>query len=145
MLTNHGEPEVQSRIRAELRANPGLAPVLAAFLAAPERFEIEMDAAGLELRAGEGQTAVDEPETRRRCRMKLFRPRDGKERLCAFFYKRSNLAWSRDRFSYGGVEFSSETFTDRDAHLWIDWLVSGFHPARRPERLRRSFLYDIPD
>lgn len=145
MLTNHCEPEVQDRIRAELHANPGLAPVLAAFQAAPERFEIEVDAAGLELRAADGQTAVDQQETRRRCRMKLFRPRDGKERLCAFFYKRSNLAWSRDRFSYGGVEFSPETFTDRDALLWIGWLVSGFHPGRRPEGLRKSFLYDIPD
>jgi hypothetical protein len=145
VLTNHREREVQNRIRAELHANPGLAPVLAAFEAAPERFEIEMDSAGLELRAADRQTAVDERETGHRCRMKLFRPRDGKERLCAFFYKRSNLAWSRDRFSYGGVEFSPETFTDRDAVLWIGWLVSGFHPARRPERLRKSFLYDIPD
>ncbi|MGH7680505.1 MAG: hypothetical protein ACRENN_00790 [Candidatus Eiseniibacteriota bacterium] len=148
MLINRREPEVETKLRAELSANPGLVAVLAAFELAPERFRIEVGAAGLEFAAEEpawNGNALPATSPRRRCRMKLFRPREGRDRLCAFFYKRSNLSWSGDRFSYGGVEFLPEDFVDRDARGWIDWLVSGLDPARRPERLRRSFLYDIPD
>lgn len=150
MLTNRLEPDAQEKIRAELSRNPGLAPVLTAFELASERFRIEVGATGLELSADEAAPewsgiATGGHVPRRRCRMKLFRPREGKDRLCAFFYKRSNLAWSRDRFSYGGVEFLPEDLVERDARAWIGWLVSGLDPALRPERLRRSFLYDIPD
>ncbi|MGE5176598.1 MAG: radical SAM protein [Hyphomicrobiales bacterium] len=80
-----------------------------------------------------------------RCRLKLFRPREDKDRLCAFFYKRSNLSWSRDRFSYGAVEFLPEDVTSADFETWLSWLRDGFDPARRPPRLRRAFLYTIPE
>ncbi len=77
--------------------------------------------------------------------MKLFRPRAGKERICAFFYKQSNVAWSRDRFSYGGIEFLPDEVTEADARSWASWLTSGLDPGLRPNRLRRAFLYDIPE
>jgi hypothetical protein len=80
-----------------------------------------------------------------RCRMKLFRPRENKDRLCAFFYKRSNLDWSRDRFSYGGIEFLPDALTHEDAAAWLAWLRGGFDPDQRPSRLRRAFLYSIPE
>lgn len=80
-----------------------------------------------------------------RCRMKLFRPRENKDRLCAFFYKRSNLGWSRDRFSYGAIEFLPESLTREDAVAWLGWLRGGFDPDQRPPHLRRAFLYSIPE
>lgn len=80
-----------------------------------------------------------------RCRLKVFRPREGGRRLCAFFYKRSNLAWSHDRFSYGAVEFQPERLTAAEAESWLAWLEVGFDPEERPERLRRAFLFSIPD
>jgi hypothetical protein len=80
-----------------------------------------------------------------RCRMKVFRPRENRDRLCAFFYKRSNLGWSRDRFSYGAIEFLPDALTREDAAAWLAWLQGGFDPDGRPARLRRAFLYTIPD
>ncbi|MEK7316252.1 MAG: hypothetical protein AAB011_08735, partial [Candidatus Eisenbacteria bacterium] len=67
------------------------------------------------------------------------------DRLCAFFYKRSNLGWSRDRFSYGAIEFLPESLTREDAAGWLAWLRGGFDPDQRPPRLRRAFLYSIPE
>ena len=80
-----------------------------------------------------------------RCRMKIFRPRENKDRLCAFFYKRSNLSWSRDRFSYGAVEFLPERLSSDVVEEWLSWLRDGFDPDRRPSHLKRAFLYTIPD
>jgi len=112
--------------------------VLEVFGVGSEPFQVEMSPGGLEIAPLEG----DRPG---RCRFKLFRPRQGKERLCAFFYKRSNLAWSRDRFSYGGVEFLPERATDEDVMSWRAWLLSGFDPERRPPHWRRAFLFDVPE
>jgi hypothetical protein len=77
--------------------------------------------------------------------MKLFKPREERERLCAFFYKRSNLAWSRDRFSYGAVEFRPGEIGSEDVLTWLAWLASGFDPEQRPPGLRRAFRYTIPE
>ncbi|HEY3155232.1 MAG TPA: hypothetical protein VGK76_01220 [Candidatus Eisenbacteria bacterium] len=140
MLINREGGSVSRKIAGELERNPDLAPVLDVFESAPEGFEIDGAAAGLEL-IPVGSTGV----AASRCRLKLFTPREGKERLCAFFYKRSNLAWSHDRFSYGGVEFRPEQITEVAVRSWHAWLCSGFDPERRPERLRRAFLYDIPE
>ena len=64
---------------------------------APEPFRFEERRGVLELVPG---------ASAERCRLKVLRPREGKERLCAFFYKESNLGWSRDhRYSYGAVRF----------------------------------------
>jgi hypothetical protein len=140
MLSNRHVPEAAAKVREELRRNPGFLAVLEEFESAPQPFEVAIEPEGLEVAPSRPQ-----PDALGRCRMKLFRPREGKERLCAFFYKRSNLAWSQDRFSYGGVEFLPESVDRADVRLWIAWLASGFDPERRPPRLRRAFLYDIPD
>jgi hypothetical protein len=135
-----GDGRTDEKIRAELERNPGLEPVLEAFRTAPAPFEIATESSGLEL------IPLDPVHgSPNRCRVKLFRPREGRERLCAFFYKKSNLAWSRDRFSYGGVEFKPGDVTGAAARTWIEWLVSGFDPERRPERLKRAFSYDVPE
>ena len=140
MLTNAGEPEVRAKLDRELALNPPLSVVLDVARTIQEPLEIDPAAAGIELVPL--NRVQDAPN---RGRMKLFRPREGKERLCAFFYKRSNLAWSRDRFTYGGVEFRPEQITEPEVQAWLSWLLSGLNPDRRPERLRRAFLYTIPD
>jgi len=140
MLIFENGPESLAKVRRELARNPGLTPVLEAFQLASARFEVAVAQEGLELVPLDLVRGAPN-----RCRVKFFRPRETSDRLCAFFYKRSNLAWSRDRVSYGGVEFHPDEPVSRDAEAWIAWLVSGLDPEKRPERHRRAFLYNIPD
>ena len=140
MLIHRDEPSVWGKLCLEARKEPELEAILGWLHGAPEPMLVDPDRAGLELApAGDG---VEAP---RRCRLKLFRAREGKNRFCAFFYKRSNLPWSHDRFSYGGVEFVPTGVTRAEVQGWVRWLTSGLDPDWKPERLRRSFLYDIPD
>ncbi|HEU4940866.1 MAG TPA: hypothetical protein VFT97_04550 [Candidatus Eisenbacteria bacterium] len=125
-------------LEGEVDPMPFAARVLEVFGVASEPFQVEIGPGGLEI-------APLEEGRPGRCRLKLFRPRQGKARLCAFFYKRSNLAWSRDRFSYGGVEFRPEQATDEDVLSWRAWLLSGFDPELRPPGWRRAFLFDVPE
>jgi hypothetical protein len=140
MLTNRNDPGPGAKLDRELRMNPALKLIIDVFQSAPEPFQLTEEGEGLEIVPLDAACSA-----RSRCRMKLFKPREEKERLCAFFFKQSNLSWSRDRFSYGGVEFLPDRLTEVDAREWLVWLVSGFDPERRPERLRRAFLYDIPE
>lgn len=107
--------------------------------AAPGGFTVEERGSTLEIKPS------DPPAVPGRCRLKIFRPRENRDRLCAFFYKRSNLAWSRDRFSYGAVEFLPDRLSATDVGTWLEWLRGGFDPDRRPAHLKRAFLYTIPD
>ena len=140
MLTNAAEPEGRTKLELELGKNPAFSLVLDLLREAPEPFSIDPSAGGLEI-----VPLNDVKGAENRCRMKLFKPREEKDRLCAFFFKRSNLTFSRDRFSYGAVEFLPEQLTGADASAWIAWLLSGLDPERRPARLKRAFLYTIPD
>lgn len=140
MLTNASEPASKAKLEVELQRNPTFARVVAFLHSASDPFAIDPESGGLEI------VPLNEvKQAPNRCRMKLFRPREAKERLCAFFFKRSNFEWSRDRFSYGAVEFRPEQLTEEDIRVWIGWLVSGLDPERRPEHLRRAFLYTIPE
>jgi hypothetical protein len=140
VLINRDHAFASPKIAWELERSPALARVLEVFESAIEQFEIEEGSAGLDVIPVDPSALAPS-----RCRLKLFTPREGKERLCAFFYKRSNLAWSLDRFSYGGVEFRQDQLTEVAVRSWLAWLRSGFDPERKPERLRRAFLYDIPE
>jgi len=140
VLINRDQAFASPKIARELERSPALARVLEIFESATERFGIEESSAGLDVIPVDATALASS-----RCRLKVFRPREGKERLCAFFYKRSNLAWNRDRFSYGGVESRPEQLTEVAVLSWLTWLCSGFDPERTPERLRRAFLYDIPE
>jgi hypothetical protein len=121
-----------AKLDLELSHNPGFAPVLREIREAAETYVMDPVPEGIELAAG-------------RCRMKLFRPREEKERLCAFFFKKSNIAGSRDRFSYGAVEFLPERLVPEDVRTWLHWLSSGLDPTKRPANLKRAFLYTIPE
>jgi hypothetical protein len=140
VLTNVDGPESGAKLEAELAKNPAFSLVLDLLRESPESFSIDPSAGGLEI-----VPLNDVKGTANRCRMKLFKPREEKDRLCAFFFKRSNLAFSRDRFSYGAVEFLPDQITKVEARAWIAWLVSGLDPERRPTRLKRAFLYTIPE
>jgi hypothetical protein len=107
---------------------------------APGAFTVEEQGSALEIAPSDPLAAAPS-----RCRLKIFRPRENKDRLCAFFYKRSNLSWSRDRFSYGAVEFHPDRLSADVVEGWLSWLRDGFVPDRRPAHLKRAFLYTIPD
>lgn len=139
MLIRNGPdaaPFIEGDIDLDLM--PFATRVIEAFELGLKAFQVEVGPGGLEI-------APLEQGHPGRCRLKLFRPRQGKTRLCAFFYKRSNLAWSRDRFSYGGVEFRPEQATAEDVLSWRAWLLSGFDPELRPPGWRRAFLFDVPE
>jgi hypothetical protein len=140
MLTNRDEPDVRARLDQELARDPSLATVIDVAAEHPARFAIDASVGGLEI------MPLDQAKgAANRCRVKLFRPREEKDRMCAFFYKRSNLSFSRDRYSYGAVEFIPGRLARDDVHGWLTWLQSGFDPERRPLRLRRAFPYTVPE
>jgi hypothetical protein len=123
------------KLDRELDRNPGFRPVMDEIRSAADRYAIDAVAEGIEIST----------DSATRCRMKLFRPREEKERLCAFFFKKSNIAGSRDRFSYGAVEFLPERLTAEEVRTWLRWLSSGLDPELRPANLKRAFLYTIPE
>ncbi|MEW6455932.1 MAG: hypothetical protein AB1410_04360 [Acidobacteriota bacterium] len=68
-----------------------------------------------------------------------------KDKVVGFFYKKSLIPHSRDRFSYGGMEVKPEFSDENQIKSWLKFLVSGFSPSYRPEKFRRSFPFDIPE
>jgi hypothetical protein len=140
MLTNLDHADARARLEEEVARNPAFSFVIEVLVPREERFAIDPTASGLEI------VPLNEVKgAPNRCRMKLFRPREERDRLCAFFYKRSNLAFSRDRYSYGAVEFAPGQLDADEVRVWVAWLVSGLDPERRPLRLKRAFHYTVPE
>jgi hypothetical protein len=75
--------------------------------------------------------------------MKIFSPKSG--HTLVFFFKRSLVPYSRDRYSYGGLDLRAPLVEPQEISAWLDFLSSGFRPDKRPENLRRAFTYEIPD
>jgi hypothetical protein len=140
VLTGITDAAARAKLDQELGQNPVFTRVVEAVRDADEPFALDPHAQGLEFAPLHVATAAPG-----RCRMKLFRPREEKERLCAFFFKKSNVAGSRDRFSYGAVEFLPDRLRAEEIRAWIAWLASGLDPALRPGDLKRAFLYTIPE
>jgi hypothetical protein len=137
MIANHNLPDVAERISAETVLNPLAGAVAAAAEASADPFEIETDGAGLELVA----RATLPGGIANRARMKIFSPKPG--HTLVFFFKKSLVPYSRDRYSYGGLDLRTPV-DSLDIVAWLDFLTSGFHPDKRPEKLRRAFPYEIP-
>jgi len=81
-----------------------------------------------------------------RARLRIFFPAESKCML--FFYKKSSIPFSRDRFSYGGVVIdarSTSRFDDKDVGEWIEFLISGLQPKFRPASLKKSLPYTVPE
>lgn len=140
MLIGVTDAASRAKVELELSRNPVFQHVVDAVRDAAEPFAIDSLAGGLEFAALHVATSAPG-----RCRMKLFRPREEKDRLCAFFFKKSNIAGSRDRFSYGAVEFLPEQLRAEEIRTWIAWLSTGLDPSSRPGNLKRAFLYTIPE
>jgi len=139
MIQNQNQPTVAAKLRAEIAADPLMGAVVAAVEAAQQLFEIETSGVGLEFVAREplpnGLT--------NRARMKIFSPKPG--HTLAFFFKKSLVPYSRDRYSYGGLDLRAPSLAAQEIAVWLEFLASGFHPDKRPENLRRAFPYEIPE
>jgi hypothetical protein len=138
MILNKADPHVESKLRSELADNPVARAVCEAIDQTPENFEIVAEATGFEARATD-LLATGLPN---RARIKIFTPRPG--HTLVFFYKKSLVPYSRDRYSYGGIDLRDGEVDLREITEWITFVSSGFHPDKRPAKMRRAFPYEIP-
>lgn len=84
--------------------------------------------------------------TPNRGRLRIFFPAENK--CCLFFYKKSSIPYSRDRFSYGGIvvdERSGSRFDESEIREWVRFLLNGFQPKFRPRSLKKSIPYTVPE
>jgi hypothetical protein len=139
MIANQTQPTVAEKLGAEVEANPLAGAVAAAAEASAHSFEIETSGAGLEIVA----RAPLPNGIPNRARMKIFSPKPG--HTLVFFFKKSLVPYSRDRYSYGGLDLRAATAEPQEIAAWLGFLISGFHPDQRPEQLRRAFPYEIPE
>ena len=107
--------------------------------ASTDPFELEATGVGLDIVA----RAPLPNGLPNRARMKIFAPKAG--HTLVFFYKKSLVPYSRDRYSYGGLDLRTSEVEPQEITVWLDFLTSGFHPDKRPPNLRRAFPYEIPD
>jgi hypothetical protein len=135
-------PDAGARDTATRLWEAGASPTLERVLALAERSAIRLDLAPgtphLELA---GTTPVGGRPNR--ALVKVFCAGDGL--WAAFFYKRSQIPSSRDRYAYGVVEFSPDGPDEADAEAWFRWLDAGFHPDLHPPGLKRAFTYTVPE
>jgi hypothetical protein len=103
----------------------------------PESFVVDPSAAGLDWSVENQVRGVPN-----RARVKCFSPKE--DALLVWFYKRSALSWSRERFSYGGVLLDAKEVSPSTIDGWIRYQVGGFSPEERPPGMRRSFPFDLP-
>ena len=139
MLSNQSQPAVTEKLSAEASASPFVGAVIATVEASADPFEIETSGTGLEIMA----RATLPSGIPNRARMKIFSPKSG--HTLVFFFKRSLVPYSRDRYSYGGFDLRKAAVEPTEIAAWLDFLSSGFHPDKRPENLRRAFPYEIPE
>ena len=137
MIVNDSDPEVQ-RKRKELADTALYTAVLEAAQASPYPLRLFPDASGLEL--GGTEPVAGRPN---RALMKLFPI--GPRRFAAFFYKRSQVPFSRDRFAYGAVIVEESRLDAAEAQTWCRWLHQGFPPEMPPARIKRAFAFTVPD
>jgi hypothetical protein len=139
MILNKAEPQVEEKLRNELAGSPVAQAVCEAIDQVPDPFEVVADAPGFEVRA----PAFLPTGLPNRARLKIFSPRPG--HTLVFFYKRSLVPYSRDRYSYGGIDLREGQADRREIAEWISFVTSGFHPDKRPVNMRRAFPYEIPE
>lgn len=141
MLVNREKPEVQQRLEdlaSRLRSGRSL---IEAICDHPDSFELLLEADGFEF------AALAPVEGRpNRSIIKLFQIQDGPlaEREAAFFYKRSQIPFSSDRFSYGVCVISSKGVPEDDQENWLEYASKGFDPQCSPKQLKRAFTFTVP-
>ncbi len=139
MIVNQPTSSSEEKIRTELDQNPVARAVCAALAAASEAFEITTEGAGVEIRA----CSFLPSGLPNRARMKIFSPKPGHTLM--FFYKKSLVPYSRDRYSYGGIDLRTTEVDRAEVSEWLAFVSSGLHPDKRPANLRRAFPYEIPE
>lgn len=141
MILNSNDPAVDAKLHQKISANPLVGALVTAAQAAAEPFEVETSGVGFEIVA-KAPLSSGLPN---RARMKVFSPKS--EHTLIFFYKKSLVPYSRDRYSYGGLDLRGKEppLGQVEIASWLDFLNSGFHPDHRPEKLRRAFPYEIPE
>ena len=139
MILNPGQQEVQAKLRTETENCPIAAAVVAAVEASPHSFEVSVEGAGLDFR----DSSFLPSGLPNRARMKVFSPKPG--HTLVFFYKKSLVPYSRDRYSYGGIDLKTPAASDSEIAEWLAFVISGLDPEKRPANLRRAFPYEIPE
>jgi hypothetical protein len=139
MILNKPEPPTEERLRAELAGSPVARAVCAAVETAVEPFEITTEGVGIEIR-GSSFLPNGLPN---RARIKIFSPTPG--HTLVFFYKKSLVPYSRDRYSYGGIDLRTTEVAQAEVSEWLAFINSGLHPDKRPTNLRRAFPFEIPE
>lgn len=138
MIVNAGEAPVDKRLAAARSESPVLALLIDSITESAEPYRIEPEASGFEL------AILGRVNGRpHRGRLKIFEVKPG--RLAAFFYKKSAVPFSRDRFSYGAVTFTPDQPDRQLVAEWLAYLSSGFDWDRAPSHLRRAFEFDVPE
>jgi hypothetical protein len=139
MIQNQTQPAIAAKLQEESAADSIAQTVAAAAESDSQPFEIESSGAGLEIVA----RALLPNGLPNRARMKIFSPKPG--HTLVFFFKKSLVPYSRDRYSYGGLDMRATAVETSEIAAWLDFLSSGFHPDKRPPNLRRAFPYEIPE
>ena len=137
MLTNANDPDAKAKGDA-LVALPVLGPILNLAEGSGLALRLVSGASHLELA---GVSPVGGLPNR--ALMKVFPIGPG--RCAAFFYKRSLVPFSRDRFAYGAVIVEESRLDPTAAESWFRWLDSGFHPDHTPSNVKRAFAFTVPD
>ncbi len=142
MITNQTDPVARDRLEACRREIGASGPFLDALQAHPDPFRVRTEAGGFEF------TADREVEGRpNRARLKVFMIPDGpmSGQPGVFFYKGSNVPFSRDRFSYGVCILPAANPSPDDLKEWLDFASGGFDPEARPRKLRLAFTFTVPE
>lgn len=139
MILNNPESPTEEKLRAELECSPVARAVCAAVETAVEPFEITTEGVGIEIR-GSSFLPNGLPN---RARIKIFSPTPG--HTLVFFYKKSLVPYSRDRYSYGGIDLRTTEVAQAEVSEWLAFINSGLHPDKRPTNLRRAFPFEIPE
>lgn len=142
MISNLEGEGVQAKVETETGGNAAVKAIYDHIASAPGSYGIAPNAGGLEFTSS--TTVKGHPN---RCRLKVWQPEE--KQLHAWFYKRSVVPHSRDRFSYGGVSWDLDrkdlTTVAAEIDEWLVWLDSGLHPDKRPADWKSAFPYDIPE
>ncbi len=139
MIANHDNPEVQAKIQREVFESSVTRSLCDAVEQSGQSFEVVTETTGFEVRV----TDLLPSGLPNRARIKVFSPRPG--HTLVFFYKKSLVPYSRDRYSYGGIDLKEGQLTATEIAEWITFVTSGLHPEKRPTQLRRAFPYEIPE
>ncbi len=138
MLVNADDPAVQQKIEAECSTHGCLEHVMGVLHESPYALRIIAEDSALTVAAN---NEIDGKPNRGV--FKIFFPKETK--LVAIFYKKSLVSWSRDRYSYGGMEANVAKIDEAKIDEWLTFLNAGFDPGQRPAQFQRTFPYDLPD